>query len=299
MSVSTRQYTIATWHDSLAVEESGQTGMPVLRIHGNSSCHGVFHHQLHGELAQDRRLITFDPPGHGESSDAPDPMRSYTRPGLADAAVELLEKLGVTEAVVFGWSLGGHIGIEMIPRFQGMRGLMVSGTLPIGRNNMAQGFVAAPRSGLAGRQDLTEIEIDAFVQAIFGRSAEPFLRDAVARADGRFRKRAFEASRAGKGVDQRLTVETSPVPLAVVNGEADRFVNLDYFDTVAYANLWEGRCHRLAGPGHAPFWEAPDIFNSVLERFLRDIETAASSDCGTASTHRDSETSRPRSHLFS
>jgi pimeloyl-ACP methyl ester carboxylesterase len=152
---------------------------------------------------------------------------------------------------------------------------------------------------LAGRQDLTEIEIDAFVQAIFGRSAEPFLRDAVARADGRFRKRAFEASRAGKGVDQRLTVETSPVPLAVVNGEADRFVNLDYFDTVAYANLWEGRCHRLAGLGHAPFWEAPDIFNSVLERFLRDIETAASSDCGTASTHRDSETSRPRSHLFS
>jgi pimeloyl-ACP methyl ester carboxylesterase len=215
-------------------------------------------------------------------------MRSYTRPGLADAAVELLEKLGVTEAVVFGWSLGGHIGIEMIPRFQGMRGLMVSGTLPIGRNNMAQGFVAAPRSGLAGRQDLTEIEIDAFVQAIFGRSAEPFLRDAVARADGRVPEKALS-----------LTVETSPVPLAVVNGEADRFVNLDYFDTVAYANLWEGRCHRLAGLGHAPFWEAPDIFNSVLERFLRDIETAASSDCGTASTHRDSETSRPRSHLFS
>jgi len=25
----------------------------------------------------------------------------------------LLEKLGVTEAIVFGWSLGGHIGIEM------------------------------------------------------------------------------------------------------------------------------------------------------------------------------------------
>ena len=49
-------------------------------------------------------------------------------------------------------------------------------------------------------------------------------------------------------------------------------VNLDYCDTVAYANLWEGRCHRLSGLGHAPFWEAPGDFNPVLERFLQDVE---------------------------
>ena len=44
-------------------------------------------------------------------------------------------------------------------------------------------------------------------KSIFGESAEPFLRDAVARADGRFRKRLFEAARAGEGVDQRLIVK--------------------------------------------------------------------------------------------
>jgi pimeloyl-ACP methyl ester carboxylesterase len=38
-------------------------------------------------------------------------------------------------------------------------------------------------------------------------------------------------------------------------------------------NLWERRCHRLAGLGHAPFWEAPGDFNPVLERFLQDVET--------------------------
>jgi pimeloyl-ACP methyl ester carboxylesterase len=170
-------------------------------------------------------------------------------------------------------SLGGHIGIEMVPRFLGMRGLMISGTPPVGPNNMAQGFNASAPMGVAGKQDLSEVEIEAFVQAIFGESAEPFLRDAVARADGRCRKRVFEAARAGEGVDQRLVVESSPVPLAVVNGGADRLVNLDYFDTVAYANLWEGHCHRLAGLGHAPFWEASGDFDPVLERFLRDVET--------------------------
>jgi pimeloyl-ACP methyl ester carboxylesterase len=219
------------------------------------------------------RTIAFDLPGHGESSNAPDPTGSYTLPGLADAAVELLEKLGVSEAIVLGMSLGGHIGIEVVPRFSGMRGLMIIGSPPVGPNNIAQGFNASAQMGVAAKHDLSEAEIDGFVRAVFGDSAEPSLRDAVARADGRFRKRLFEAARAGAGVDQRMVVESSPVPLAVVNGAEDRIVNLDYFDTVAYANLWDGHAHRVAGAGHAPFCEAPGGFNPLLERFLRDVET--------------------------
>lgn len=272
MSISTRQYMIATSHGSLAVEESGQGGIPVLLIHGNSFCRGVFRNQMQGQIAKNHRFIAFDLPGHGQSSNAPDPTRSYTRPGLGDAAIELLDKLGVAEAIVFGWSLGGHIGIEMIPRFPGMRGLLISGAPPVSHNQMAQGFNASPHRGVAAKE-WSEADIDAFVKGIFGESAEAFLRDAVARADGRFRKRHFEAAREGEGVDSRLVVESSAVPLAVVNGGADPFVNLDYFDTVAYANLWEGRCHRLSGLGHAPFWEAPGNFDPVLERFLQDIET--------------------------
>src|SRR5262245_51089983 len=179
---------IATSHGLLAVEESGGGGLPLLLIHGNSFCRGVFRHQLQSSLADVRRLIAFDLPGHSESSDAPDPVRSYTRPGLADAAVKLLGRLGVAEAAVFGWSLGGHIGIEMIPRFPGMRGLMITGTPPVGRHDFAQAFRGSPHAGTASRQDLSDADIDAFVAVIFGSSAEPFLRDAVARADGRFRK---------------------------------------------------------------------------------------------------------------
>jgi pimeloyl-ACP methyl ester carboxylesterase len=287
MSISTRARTIDTSHGSIAVEESGGGGMPVLLIHGNSFSRGVFRNQLQGPLAETHRLIAFDLPGHGQSSNAPDPVRTYTLPGCADAAVELLEKLGVTEAVVLGMSLGGHIGIEMVPRFSGMRGLMIVGSPPVGRNTMAQGFNASPQMGVAGKADLSEAEIAGFVQGIFGGSAEPFLLEAVARADGRFRKRVFEAARAGGGVDQRSIVESSPVPLAVVNGGADRIVNLDYFDAVAYANLWEGYPHRLAGLGHAPFWEGPSVFNPLLERFLRDVES------GRASRLRRSNAPRP------
>ena len=75
---------IATSHGSLAVEECGDGGIPVLLIHGNSFCRGVFRNQMQGEVAENHRLIAFDLPGNGQSSNAEDAMGSYTRPGLAD-----------------------------------------------------------------------------------------------------------------------------------------------------------------------------------------------------------------------
>ena len=150
---------------------------------------------------------------------------------------------------------------------------MICGAPPVGRNQMSQAFKGSPQTGAASKQDISEAEIETLVETFLGIHQSRFFREAVARTDGRFRKRLFEAARTGEGVDQRLIVESSPLPLAVVNGGADRLVNLDYFDTVAYANLWEGRCHRLTGLEHAPFWEAPRNFNPVLERFLNDVET--------------------------
>jgi pimeloyl-ACP methyl ester carboxylesterase len=265
-----RQHQITTAHGTLAVEEAGAGTFPVVLIHGNSCCRAIFRHQMR-HLADDYRLITFDLPGHGESSNAPDPKRSYTMSGYADAAVGLLDQIGVTEAAVFGWSLGGHIGIEMIPRFPGLRGLMISGTPPVGLADVADGFTPSPHLHLAGQDQLTDEEIDHLVEISTGGPYERFMRDAVARTDGRARKLMFEAFGGGKGIDQRRTVGTSAVPLAVVNGADDPLVDLDYVDGVTYANLWEGTCVRLPGLQHAPAWEAPDVFNPILEQFLRDV----------------------------
>jgi pimeloyl-ACP methyl ester carboxylesterase len=239
-------------------------------IHGNSSCRGVFRQQMQASSAG-HHVLSFDLPGHGASSDAPDPKRTYTLPGLADATLEMLERLGLSEVVVLGWSLGGHIAMEMLPRFPGIRGLMIVGAPPIGGGNFALGFKGSPQAGAASKGQLTEQEREEFLEAIFGGSVQPFLRDAMARADGRFRKLLFEAGRAGMGSDAQQVVQINQTPLAVVNGGADNLVKVDYFDTLEYANLWEGRCHRLDGLGHAPFWESPGDFNPILARFLADV----------------------------
>ncbi len=62
-----------------------------------------------GELARDRRLIVITGPGHGESGD---PGRRYTLRDCAQAAVEILDALGVTEPVDWvGNAWGGHVGV--------------------------------------------------------------------------------------------------------------------------------------------------------------------------------------------
>src|ERR1700730_8339028 len=194
MTIETRQQTLSTSHGLLMVEESGHGQLPVLLIHGNSCCRSVFRHQLQGPLAAEYRLIASDLPVPGQSSKPADPGRSYTTLGFADAAIEVLGQLGVAEAVVFGWSLGGHIGIEMMSRFPGLRGLIITGAPPVGRNEAAKGFIFSPHMALAPPGRFLWGPVGGVAPA--GAGGEPGAPSRRARgggADGLARKTMFEA----------------------------------------------------------------------------------------------------------
>lgn len=271
MADTAHRYALATSHGWIAVAESGRGKPPLLLIHGNSTCGEVFRHQMTGALALDHHLIAIDLPGHGRSGNAPDPARSYTLPGLADAVLEVLEMIGIYELAILGWSLGGHVALQMAPQLDGLKGLMITGTPPVNAATFKQGFRPSPHLLRAREQHLCTADAAAFGYAIFGTKVEPALLQTILRADGRLRRTLFETAQAGANIDQRRVAESLAVPLAVVNGAADPIVNLDYLDSLDYANLWGGNCHRLAGLGHAPFWQAPEVFNPLLDRFLRDI----------------------------
>ena len=189
-------------------------------------CYGT----LGGALSRKYRLVAFDLPGHGNSGDAPNASRTYTRPGLASSVIEMLSLLGLSEGVVVGWSLGGHIALEMASQYSGIKGLLISGAPPVGRHNMAEGFFPTSHMRLAGQLHLGPSDIYAFGGAIFGAPIPVAFRRAVARADGLARKTIFEAARSGVGTDQRRLVENRAVPLAVVNGSQDPFINLDHLE---------------------------------------------------------------------
>lgn len=265
---------LATTFADIAVQDSASAGSAVLMIHGNSSSKAIFRRQFESPLAERLRLIAVDLPGHGASGDALEPARAYTLNGYADAAVEVLERLGVTRAAVLGWSLGGHVALNMISRFGGITGVMISGAPPIpaGLEGFGLGFKPTELMGLTGARDWSDADAEAFARAA-ARPFEAFMLEAAKRADGAAREAMVTDALAGGAEDQRRIAETASTPLAIVNGADDAFINRDYFATVAYANLWDGRVFSLAGVGHAPFWEAPDRFNPLLGRFV--AETAA------------------------
>jgi pimeloyl-ACP methyl ester carboxylesterase len=258
-------------HGTIAVRQSSGSGIPLLMIHGNSSTGAVFRNQLEGEIGRTYRIIAPDLPGHGESSDAIDPNRTYCMEGYADAMAEVLANLGVEKAVVFGWSLGGHIGLELISRFPGMLGLMITGTPPVASDEISSGFKTSKHMHLAGQQDFTPDEVDAYARSTCGQPFEQFLYDGVARTDGRARKTMFEKFGAGSGDNQKEIVANAKLPIAVVNGADEPFVNLEFVSRVTYGNLWEGKTYEIPNSGHAPFWDAQAEFDPYLTRFVEAV----------------------------
>jgi pimeloyl-ACP methyl ester carboxylesterase len=91
-------------------ELHGSAGTPLLLLHG-----GLFNIDLQfGELipglAATRQVIAADFQGHGRTNDIDRPLRSAD---LASDVVGLLQHLGITQADVFGFSVGGAVALHL------------------------------------------------------------------------------------------------------------------------------------------------------------------------------------------
>ncbi|KAF9700454.1 hypothetical protein EKO04_001644 [Ascochyta lentis] len=289
-------FTLETRHGIISITDTGlkNSSPALLLLHGNSSSSKIFRHLLTSPaLTAKYRLITFDLPGHGASSNAASPEMTYNMAGYADLAVHILEHLCVESVVILGWSLGGHIALGMVPllktasergsRIVHLSGLMLIGTPPaLGAEQCAKGF-KVPTNPDEGEENLMAKVLWTEEQAeMMARSSAPggvpelfedwMLKDAI-RTDGRARMMMFEAFVAGRGVDQVKIVEEEDVLTAVVNGAEEPFINLDYIDGLKWKKLWRGECVRLEGRKHAPFWEDPKRFEVLLLEFLGDCES--------------------------
>lgn len=275
-------FTLNTEHGLISVTDTTvkNTAPTLLLIHGNSSSSKIWRHiQDNPSITHRWRVLAFDLPGHGASSNALDPDKSYSMRGYADLAVHILDHLNVRSVVVLGWSLGGHVGIEMV-RLVGakgitMKGLMIVGTPPVlGVDQINRGFsFENPHMALPARRDWSEEEIQGFARASAGEPFEGWMEDCARRTDGRARLFMFKKFAEGVGVDQRAVVEgEDSVLVAVVNGGAEPYVNLGYLDEIHWKNLWSEKCIRMEGLGHAPFWERPDEFGELLVQFVSDCE---------------------------
>jgi pimeloyl-ACP methyl ester carboxylesterase len=94
----------------IAFAEFGE-GPPVLLVHGFGSNHAVNWQStgwIHTLTAAGRRVIAMDVRGHGESAKLYD-ADAYRPSLMAEDAANLLAHLGIAEAHVMGYSMGGRI----------------------------------------------------------------------------------------------------------------------------------------------------------------------------------------------
>tara|TARA_R110002051_G_scaffold189646_1_gene258871 strand:- start:315 stop:1166 length:852 start_codon:yes stop_codon:yes gene_type:complete len=269
---NTQKHEVLTSHGLVAVETRGE-GYPVLFIHGNSGCRQYFRKQMGSPLFAGCRLIAFDLPGHGESADATDPQRTYTRSGLADLTMELLHLLGVDNAAIVGHSLGGEVAIELLGKSTIPAGIFLMGTAASGANR-ADAFRRNPVNALASRPDLTETEAQQLAVTLFGDDFEPFMLSAILRTDPLFRRTLFAAARNGRRPSQRDILISTRIPTAIVNGENDDLVDRKYIEGIPYGNLWHDKCFRIPFTCHFVFWQSSSIVNTILAEFLRELELA-------------------------
>lgn len=104
MKTETRE--IATKVGSLHVESTG-TGRAVF-CWPSLYCDATTLEPLVRDLARDHRVVVVDGPGHGRSGPSPGP---FTMDDCADAAIEVLDALGIERVSWVGPAWGGHVGV--------------------------------------------------------------------------------------------------------------------------------------------------------------------------------------------
>jgi pimeloyl-ACP methyl ester carboxylesterase len=260
---------------AIAVCESEGQGPAALFIHGNSSSSRAFSRQLDGPLGQSFRLVAVDLPGHGASEDAKDPS-AYSLPGHARAVRAVIDALGLAQARFVGWSLGGHIAMEMAPDLPDARGFAIFGAPPLAfPPAMETAFLPNPAAGIIFEERIDRGQAEVFVASLFrpgfGDVPAFFLRDAL-RTDGRARSGLGASIAPGGYRDEVVVVRDLKAPLAVLHGAEEQLINGTYFASLVMPTLWRGAVQAIPRAAHAPQWETPEVFNALLEAFM--TETA-------------------------
>ncbi|MDP1825595.1 MAG: alpha/beta hydrolase [Archangium sp.] len=257
----------------IAIRQSGQ-GPTVFMLHGTSGSSRSFQKQFDSTLAEHFRLVAIDFPGDGDSPHAANPEKAYTLKGYGESIVALAEALNAPDAVFVGWSQGGHSLLHAMRDLPKASGFMLFGTAPVATiAAYLKVMTQSPLLQVVLSDQATEDDVRKMT-SLFVRPGAPvpelFAEDFL-RSDPRSRGIMVADFAAGGLIDETNVLAELRQPLAIVHGKQElTFVKRDWLDTLQLPTLWRGAVQDIADAGHAPHWEAPEIFNRLLGEFASD-----------------------------
>jgi pimeloyl-ACP methyl ester esterase len=254
-------------------EEAGE-GRPLVMLHGWSGSGGVWRFQQ--EMAAGCRLILPDLRGHGRSTAPPG---GYLLADLADDIVSLFEQLVLTDAVLFGWSLGSQVALAAFPKLkERLAGLVLVGATP--RFTATAGYpYGLPATALRGmglrlsktfNRTMGEFFRGMFAEGELSHEQEERINREITLEGGLPEPAVAHATLdilASTDIREKLPAIDRPVLL--IHGSADTICPPSVARYLA-ERLPDARLVMLDGAGHAPFLSRPDEFNAILRKFLQE-----------------------------
>ena len=247
------------------------SGTPVLFIHGFPLTGGIWNYQAEA-LRSRARVIVPDLRGFGRSAVTPGP---YSMDLFAHDMKCLLDELGIGKAVLAGISMGGYISFAFYRLFPSRVQALVLLDTKAGADS-EEGKKG--RIELARRVRSGEIEkiADEWAQRLFApqtiktRSGlVSTVRDAIARSSPEAIANASLAMM--ERPDSTPLLSGISCPVLIMVGEEDRLTPVNETRLMA-SHIKDARLEVIKGAGHLACLEEPDQVNSIIMKFLSDIQ---------------------------
>jgi 3-oxoadipate enol-lactonase len=252
---------------AIGFDETGEgPATPLVFLHGVGSDKSVWRPQLL-RFAHERRTIAFDYPGYGESDPAPE---GTSRDDYAAAILSAMGFLGIAKAHVCGLSLGGVVAIAMHAAAPARcASLILADTFA--RHPDGQAIYDRSVAGAADMRVLAESRVD----VLLAQPADPAVRNEVIATMAAIDPSAY-ATGAGAVwlADQDDRVHDIRAPTLVLCGAEDRVTPPPLSRTLA-GMIPGAQLELVEGAGHLANLEQPDAFNTLVNAFIRGVDSRA------------------------
>ena len=251
---------------SVAYRDLGE-GPPLVLLHGFLCDSRCWRRQLE-DLSDSFRVVAWDAPGAGSSSDPPDP---FTSTGWAQCLGAFLDLVGIERAQILGLSWGGILGQEFYRLYPDrVLALILCDTYAGWKGSL-------PESACKKRLERCFLEsslpAEAFVRRwvpeFYTETASPDLKEEMSDVVSDFHPQGFRLmAKSSADTDTADLLPYIEVPTLLVWGDEDRRSPMNIAEQFRHA-IPNAELTVIANAGHISNMEQPEEFNAQVRRFCQ------------------------------